>query len=343
MAEHISSLGELLNTAGTQWRVYDMGRRICKIDKQLFSQIEQARAPYPYPIGNHAVFAIQFWDNQATLDPYVWFLKFPLDEQSKLNLASRDHFANMVLEALGTEITGSNAQGKLDNNPYVITPNANKLATFNALLKRELNRPASSYYEYVELYFKKDLGDDAWQNLAIQGIADFCQRLDHGQNQINLEQKWATLHPEVKKVMSAILEHITIKTSFTELLRHACLENIKQSKPDELIYNLRAISASQANGLVAQTIDDILDSEYGSHTDILLTLAGRCWHYFEQPERLYKFLDTAAKNTQTDHLFESLFADLVAIPSLRTHVLNILRMESRSERLSRAIGSLFSQ
>ena len=47
MTAQISTLGELLTNAGTQWRVYDMGRRINKIDKQQFAQIEQTQAPTP--------------------------------------------------------------------------------------------------------------------------------------------------------------------------------------------------------------------------------------------------------------------------------------------------------
>ncbi|OHU86719.1 MULTISPECIES: DUF3549 family protein [Pseudoalteromonas] len=342
MTAQISTLGELLSAAGTQWRVYDIGRRITKIDKQHFAQIETTQAPYPYPLGGHALLAIQFWDNQATVDPYVWFLKFPLDEQSKLIVASRDHFASMVLEALGTELTGQQADGKLDNNPYVFTPNANKLAAFNALLKTELKRPASQYYEYTELYFSGKLPADDWQSLAVQGLADFAFRLDHGQNSENLQAIWASLPLEVKQPLSAMLEHVAIDTRFSEKLQNEINNSINENNLDELVCNLRAISGSHAQGLLAQSVDTILSSEYGRESDILLTLAGRCWEVFLDSERLFKFLESAAQNTKIEGLFASIFADLVAIPSLRPHVLGILRAENRSDDLSRAIGRLFS-
>ncbi|NOU50675.1 DUF3549 family protein [Pseudoalteromonas sp. JBTF-M23] len=342
MTAQISTLGELLSAAGTQWRVYDIGRRITKIDKQQFAQIEAAQVPYPFPLAGHALIAIQFWDNQATVDPYVWFLKLPLDEQSKLIVASRDHFASMVLEALGTELTGEQADGKLDNNPYVFTPNANKLAAFNALLKRELNRPASQYYEYSELYFAGKLPQDAWQSMAVQGIADFAFRLDHGQNNANLQKSWPSLPLEVKQPLSAMLEHIEVSTVFSEQLQSAIKTSIEQKNLSELICNLRAISGSKAQGLIAQSVDLVLNSDYRFEADILLTLAGRCWEVFVDSERLFKFLDCAANNQQVDGLFASIFADLVAIPTLRPHVLAILRAENRSDELSRAIGRLFS-
>ena len=342
MTAHISTLGELLSAAGTQWRAYDIGRRITKIDKKQFAQIESTQQAYPYPLANHAFIAIQFWDNSATLDPYVWFLKFPLDEQSKLIAASRDHFANMVLEALGTEITGEQAQGKLDNNPYVFTPNANKLAAFNALLKRELNRPASQYYEYAELYFSGKLPEEAWQNVAIQGLADFAFRLDHANNAANLFATWSTLPIQVKQPLSAMLEHVSIETVLSEVLYTECLSSLKNQNLEQLICNLRALSNSKAQGLLTQAIDLILADDLANEADVLLTLTGRCWAAFSDQSRLFYLLDKAASNTQVDGLFTSIFADLVVIPTLRPHVLAILRAENRSETLSRAIGRLFS-
>ena len=342
MTANISTLGDLLNTAGTQWRVYDMGRKIKKIDKPLFNQLENGQVPYPYPLAGHALIAIQFWDNQATVDPYVWFLKLPLDEQSKLVLASRDHFANMVLEALGTELTGDQADGKLDNNPYVFTPNANKLAAFNALLKTELKRPASQYYEFTEQFFVGNLPGDAWQSIAVQGLADFAFRLDHGNNNANLTKAWVGLPQEVQQPLSAMLEHVEINTQLAELFFSQCEQAIAQNNLNLLINNMRALSGGKAHGLKSQLVELVLTSNLGSQPDVLLTLAGRYWGCFEKQEALFKLLDSAAKNDQIPELFPSIFADLVAIPSLRPHVLGILRAENRSDTLSRAIGRLFS-
>ncbi|MEI5639153.1 MULTISPECIES: DUF3549 family protein [unclassified Pseudoalteromonas] len=342
MTAQISTLGELLTNAGTQWRVYDMGRRINKIDKQQFAQIEQTHAPYPYPLGGHAILAIQFWDNQATLDPYVWFLKFPLDEQSKLVIASRDHFASMVLEALGNQLTGESAQGKLDNNPYVFKPNANKLAAFNALMKRELNRPASQYYEHAELYFSGKLGFEQWQDIALQGIADFALRLDHGNNSQYLRSAWPKLPQQVQTPLAAMLEHVAVSTAQTEdflaQLQSAC----KQANSSVAISNLRAMSGSHALGLIAQAVDDILASPLAGDVDCLLTIAGRAWETLTEPQRLMTYMEKVAENQQLEGLFNSVFADLVAIPMLRPHLLGIIRAENRSEVLSRAIGRLFS-
>ncbi|WP_125563510.1 MULTISPECIES: DUF3549 family protein [Pseudoalteromonas] len=343
MTAQITTLGELLTSAGTQWRAYDIGRRITKIDKKQFAQIETTQVPYPYPLAGHALLAIQFWDNQATQDPYVWFLKLPLDEQSKLVAASRDHFASMVIDALGTQLTGEAAQGKLDNNPYVYAPNANKLAAFNALLKTELKRPASQYYEYAELYIAGKLGLDQWQNLAVQGLADFAMRLEHGNNQNNLKAHWSQLPKEVQSPLAAMLEHVAIGVELTEHL----LAGLKQAVNDQdltaCINHLRALSGSHSLGLIADAVDAILDSPLAAQADLQLTITGRCWETLTDSTRLIKLMDSAAHNTEVDGLFESIFADLVAIPTLRPHVLALLRTENRSETLSRAIGRLFKR
>ncbi|MDO6547695.1 DUF3549 family protein [Pseudoalteromonas carrageenovora] len=342
MSEHIATLGQLLDGAGTQWRAFDIGRHITKLDKKQFLAIEQAQTPYPYPLGGHAWLAIQFWDSKASKEPYVWFLKFPLDEQSKLVSASRDHFANMVIEALGTEITGEQADGKLDNNPYVFTPNANKLAAFNAQLKVLLKQPASQHYEHAQLYFSGKIGFDNWQSVALQGIADFALRLDNDANLSNLQKAWAHLPLEVLQPLSAMLEHVEIPTSLSELLLAYGQAAIENNDTIALTAALRSLSKGQAQGLSKQLVDAALSSSLGNDSDVLLTIAGRCFVQLEDPERLHIFMDNCAQHQEIAELFPSVFADLVAIPTIRPHLLGLLRKENRSETLARAIGRLFS-
>lgn len=340
MTESISTLAALLEKAGTQWRAYDIGRRITKLDKTDFEQIELGNRPYPYPLMGHAHIAIQFWDKNATQDPYVWFLKFPIDEQSKLVLATRDHFAHLVLEAIGTQLTGDGADGKLDNNPYVFTPNANKLAAFNALMKVELKRPASKYYEMVEQYFDAPLVRD-WQMLAVQGLADFAMRLEHGNNLAKLCEHWLALPAEVQSPLAAMLEHVTLPVSAAEFFYKAISQAIKDSNKALLVNSLRAISGASAKGLIKQAFNDVLSSPFKEDKDVLLILIGRMWSVLDDNSALFALLDAAA-NIDNGDFFAGVFGDLVAIPALRPQVLGILRAPSRSDILSRAIGKLFS-
>ena len=342
MTEQIATLGQLLDGAGTNWRAFDIGRHITKLDKKQFLAIEQAQIPCPFPLAGHAWLAIQFWDSKASSEPYVWFLKFPVDEQSKLVCASRDHFANMVIEALGNDLTGEQADGKLDNNPYVFTPNANKLAAFNAQLKVLLKQPASQYYEYTQLYFSGKLGFDNWQSVAVQGIADFALRLDSDKNLASLQQAWEQLPAEVLQPLSAMLEHVEIPPVFSQQLLSYAQQAIAQKDTLALCCALRAMSKAQAQTLTVQLVDTLLDSEIATESDVLLTIAGRCFNLLTDPERLHIFMDNCAHHQQIEELFPSIFADLVAIPSIRPHLLGLLRKENRSETLARAIGRLFS-
>lgn len=340
MQHTISSLGELLDNAGTTWRVFDMGRRIQKIDKNTFLQIENNQIPYPFPLQQHAFLAIQFWNSHEAQTPYIWFLKMPLDEQSKLVQASRNHFASMVLEALGNQLTGNDeAQGQLDNNPYVFTPNANKLAAFNAIVKKELNQSASAYYEHVELYFSGKLGFDEWQQLGLQGIADFAMRLSNN-NQTNLMKALGHLPQPVVNSLAATLEHSTISVTLTEaLLSH--LENaLKQQDNENIINYLRMMSGTSATGILERAVKSIVDTPNTLNLDIVLTLTGRCWHVLES--HLVTIMEYLATAHEQD-VFSGIFADLVAIPSLRPHMLAMIRMQNRSDALSRAIGKLFQQ
>lgn len=342
MSENIATLGQLLDGAGTQWRVFDIGRHITKLDKKQFLAIEQAHIPYPYPLAGHAMLAIQFWDSKASKEPYVWFLKFPLDEQSKLLNASRDHFADMVIQALGTHITDEQADGKLNNNPYVFTPNANKLAAFNAQVKVLLKQPASQYYEHAQLYFSGKIGFDNWQTVALQGIADFAYRLNSADNLKHLQAAWSQLPVEVIQPLSAMLEHIEIPPALSELLLSYGQTALNNKDTLAATASLRAISSAQAKGLSAQLVDCALNSPLKQDSDILLTIAGRCFKQLEEPERLHIFMDNCAQHQTIPELFPSIFADLVAIPTIRPHLLGLLRKQNRSETLARAIGRLFS-
>ena len=340
MQQTISSLAELLDNAGTTWRVYDMGRRIQKIDKSEFIQIENNLIPYPFPLQQHAFIAIQFWNSNDSQTPYIWFLKMPLDEQSKLIQASRNHFASMVIDALGNQLTGDDdSQSKLDNNPYVFTPNANKLAAFNAIIKQELKQPASSYFEHVELYFSGKLGFEQWQQLGLQGIADFAIRLSD-KNEQNLIDAFDKLPPEVINSLASTLEHSDISVKMTETLHQALKNAIAENDTGKIINLIRMMSNTKSLGILQQAIDELFAAKNVLNLDVVLTVTGRCWHTLEA--HLVTLMEYLAKH-QEQAVFAGIFSDLVAIPSLRPHMLAMIRMENRSVELSHAIGKLFQQ
>ncbi|XQW86168.1 DUF3549 family protein [Thalassotalea piscium] len=87
----IDTISDLLTLSNSQYRVYDIGRKIDKITKEQFSKIEANQLPYPFPSQGHAHLALAFWQKEAK-HPYLWFVKLPLDERGLLNQGARNHF-----------------------------------------------------------------------------------------------------------------------------------------------------------------------------------------------------------------------------------------------------------
>mgnify|MGYP002335783292 FL=1 len=120
----IDTISELITLSGSQFRVYDIGRRIDKISKADFEKIEHNQLPYPYPMQGHAHLALAFWQ-KSSKTPYIWFVKLPLDERGLLNQGARNHFIAIIVEALGSDLTVDPTQKQeelLKNNPYNFTP-----------------------------------------------------------------------------------------------------------------------------------------------------------------------------------------------------------------------------
>ena len=205
-----------------------------------------------------------------------------------------------------------------------------------------LKQPASQYYEHAQLYFSGQIGFDNWQSVALQGIADFAYRLNSADNLKHLHAAWPNLPVEVLQPLSAMLEHIEIPPTLSELLLSYGQTALKNNDVVTASAALRAISSGQATGLSAQLVDCALESTLGQDSDILLTIAGRSFKQLEEPQRLHVFMDNCAHHEKIAELFPSIFADLVAIATIRPHLLALLREENRSETLARAIGRLFS-
>ena len=93
--ETIHTLTQLLKNSGCQYEIYDLGRRIQKVDNDLFADVEQGMQPYPFPLQKQAHLAISYWNEQK--QPWIWFLKFKLDERGLLSQADIGNFLKFVL------------------------------------------------------------------------------------------------------------------------------------------------------------------------------------------------------------------------------------------------------
>ena len=343
MTNQLDTIYQLFESTDTQHRVFDMGRRVSKISSEQFKNFEDATAPYPYPLQQKAWLAILFWDKKRSEQHYLWFLKFQLDEQGKLIQATRNHFLAMVIEVLGTQLTGnSENQQKLDNNPYTFKPDQNKLAYVNELIKQQLKQPASVYYEHAQSYLSGAQGWQSWQQVGIQGLADVAARIDTDNNHSIIQNALSHLPIEVLTPLCAQLEHSSVPTHLTEQLIAIGEQALNDNNKSLLINIIRAISNSKANKLRQQLLSKVLASDISLDIEMLIVITGRCWLDLNEQDLRMTFLEQLAALDDME-VFEGLVSDLVAIPAIRGNILASFRSPERSAILTKAIGYLFGQ
>ncbi|MGI2259604.1 DUF3549 family protein [Shewanella sp. GXUN23E] len=331
MAE-LTTLGQLLGAANSQYQVYDLGRRVQHIDMMAFHQIEALNSPYPFPIQGHAQFALVFWNQHG--QEFVWFLKLPLDEQGLLNPAARSQFIKMVLEALGKDLTqalSDEQQQQLDNHPFAFRPSQEKLALFNALVRKQLGQQASGQYEFAMQYLSGQLPPDQWQQLGFQGLADICVRLNDLDHLQAVSYALENAAPQAIAALCQCLEHVSIPAVLADKL----LAGLKTADDQKLFYLRALASCADASTQALQW----LAGQQQLNADTLLTIAARNWTALKQEQARTIYLEALA--LQEQHFFNQIFADIVSIPALRNELLTAIRSPERSVQLSAAIGGLF--
>ncbi|WP_281558592.1 DUF3549 family protein [Thalassomonas sp. RHCl1] len=338
----ISTISELLTLSDSQYRIYDIGRKIDKISKEQFKKIELNQQPYPFPSQGHAFIAAAFWQKGSTA-PYLWFIKIPLDERGLLNQGARNHFIAIIIEALGSDLSADPTQKQealLKNNPYHFTPAQYKLAALNSIIGVELKQPPSSYYQNCLSYLSGEQGWHQWQNLGVQGISDFVARIDDKALQQVLIKALPQLPPQVLAPLCSALEN---KKYPVDVIR-SLLKRLKSaidSGEGELEQALLRALATNCEHIDVTTFADecLLTPEISSEQ--LITLSGRCWTLLQTPARMSHYLELLIAK-QDNELFTAIFKDLVAIPLIRPILFQCMRAPDRSPALAKAIGQLFN-
>ena len=346
-AHKITTLSEFLHQSGAKYRVFDMGRRVVKLSPDEFVSFEWAKKPYPYPLQKTALFGVIFWNPASPDKHYVWFLKFPLDEQGLLLQAARDEFLVMLLERVGecmlAAADGNNIESALKDSPYTFKPREDKMAAFNAQATHSLASQPSKYYADALAYFtgQKDISD--WQSLGMQGVADVAIRLDESEETLGLIETIPKLSDEPFMVLSTFLEHAEPAAGIVEVLAQRVDMELQEKQPDikRLCACLRAASNSPAQGLVDQIVMHVLKHQCSQNIEVLATISGRIWRVLEQDHICQLFVEQLAKNDAGQEGFSQLLADVMFIPGMRTHIMNALRSSKRSKALSQAAGQMF--
>ncbi|EJH2587728.1 DUF3549 family protein [Vibrio parahaemolyticus] len=338
--ENIQTLTQLLKNSHCEYQIFDLGRRIKTIDSQLFADVEKGLCPYPYPMQRKAHLAIAYWNEQK--QPWIWFLKFELDERGLLKHSDIGNFIKYVVEAMGTRLSeemSEEQQQKLSNNPYTFKPSEDKMAVFHSQVRANLDLPTSQYYEHTQHYFTGGLGWENWQTVGLQGITDIAARLGKEQNAVTLRKALNHLPNEPLYALLGALEHVDLQERLAQRIAEKAQQEIHCTEPD--LFLLSALTRALAGApteVSLPVLEAILQSPRLSHQEVLIGIAGRAWHLLSDAKIAEQFLLRLAQ-TGNQTLFNQLFADLVMLPELRMVLLPLLH-SSPSEELATALIKL---
>lgn len=335
----IATISEFLLQAGTEYRVFDTGRTIRSISTQQFLEIENALSKPQFPRAQHAWFAIIFWNKTLSKQHYIWFVKLPIDEQGFIVAAARNHYLQIIIDALGQQLEqapSKNAQ--LPDNPYSFIPNQHQLADFTSISRAHLALGQSDFYQAAKAYLKQPQSTD-WQDVPVQGIADLATQINQPEIESLLLQHFSALAEPVKFALLTSFENQPLTKKTAELIKHYLLNN--PNNPIIWQQGLRALSQSPTKQLVEDLLNHAVSSDLASDQNLLSVISGRLWHYLITPQMLRSFLNAVANCDTSSTLFVAIYRDLVQVPVLRLNMLEMLRWQDKSPELTRGVGKLF--
>jgi hypothetical protein len=338
----VETLSDLLQQLQGQYRIYDMGCRLGKLSSTDFKAFEDGRKAYPLPWLRHAWVGILSWSpktpEEKLTTPTIWFLKLPLDERGLLIQAARDEFLNQLLETIGTNMLDKKTSGEwaeqLKHSNLAFTPDQARMAAFHAQASLTLEQTASSFYPAVQSYMRKGTTHKDWQELGLQGFADFAMRL--GQ-QDDWQQKVKHLPAPVLDTLAAQLENQKLShTLSTEFILRAKASN----DAGEKVACLRAVSQSPDFLSRQKWLKEIMSKEQTVGVELLATIASKCSQDLVADSLMNLFIHQCAAD---QGVFNGLVQELMFQPKLRVKVLEAFRADERSPALIQAIGSLMGQ
>jgi hypothetical protein len=343
MSEANLTLTGLFEQAGTELKIYDLGRRIRALSADEFLRIEQMQTPYPTPYQQHAWLALLLLNPENRAQNAVWFLKLPLDEQGYLIGAVRDDILGRLLKNVEQSVAGVPQDDALKENPYAFKPSDEKMAVFHALAARESEQSASEYYEAVQAYLQAEPLNDLWQNLALQGLADFVIRIDQGDNEMRLAQRLAELPKGMETLLLELLEHSRYSDSLTSALHERFSATLADANCNAIrvALLLRALSPSNLDAALKSQLLELLQRPQGGHPEVLSALATRCENWLMDSQLLHAFLEALARGEAGQLGFSRILVDLMFLPVHRVLILQALRNEGNSEVLKSATAAMF--
>ena len=336
------TLSDLLQQLQGQYRVYDMGSRLSKLSAADFKAFEEGHKAYPLIWLRHAWVGMLSWSPTSpaskAFTPTIWFLKLPLDESGQLIQAARDEFLNQLLETIGTNMLDQQASAdwakQLKHSNLAFTPDQARMAAFHAQASLILEQPTSSFYGAVQDYMTSQTPEHNWQQLGLQGFADFAMRLDQ-------QQDWQA---QISQFPAAVLDTIAAQLENQKLnhtLAKAFITRGTVSLDEgEKVACLRAVSQSPDAASRQQWLKQIMATDNNPGVEMLATITSKCSEDLMSAELMGLFVHQCAAD---QGIFNALVQELMYQPKLRLKVLEAFRTKQRSPALIHAIGALMGQ
>ena len=338
------TLGGFLERTGARLHVYDMGRRVSPITTELFRAFELGEEPYPWPMQQKAWFALVQAYPDSDSEPLIWFLRFDLDEQARLVLATRDYLIHRFVEIASDPKAETDLGQAMRDNPYAFAPREDKMANLHAQVHRDLGRGVSQYYRHARNYLGGAPGWEQWSFVGYQGLADIAARQDQDNNAAILTDAIPHLPDEPLIALCQCLENHVPAPSLAEAPKRRLEQAVSngQSSPALLAALLRGQSQASLEQ-VAHAITRLLANPRSADPEILAAIGGRAWESLARPAVARAYLERLASDAVEQAVFDQCVGDLLRMPGLQRPVLEVLRADDRSERVARAFGRMLGQ
>lgn len=353
---------DFFNALGVTARFFDLGRRIQPISSQQFRRCDQYQSPYPSPYLGHACLGIVFWEAETdedhlqalpskTVNPMLWSLKFPLDEQGFFCPQARQQFLQQILVSMGNNVSaaqsGKALQSVLDNNPFAMKLTDDRQAAYFAKVSLALGRAPSEQFRHVSHYLEQLPSNpkQEWASLSLQGLAELACR--HADVEEHLIQALPHLPQPVFSSLCHLLEHEKISHHLCKAIIDTANQHVKTTASSELNpwqpAAIRAISfsdhSSTRQGFLQSLLSPILQEKQTADIESIIAMASRCPQDLTNPSLTSQYLEVLAHFGE--ETFMTVASDLLRIAEVRPHLLASFRNADRSDSLSACIGALY--
>ncbi len=311
--KEIHTISDFFARTHTAFQVFDMGRRIIPLSDHSFTEFENFKSSYAFPLQQQAWLGLLAWDAHSDNDHFIWFLRLPLDEFACLVPAARHDFIYRLLTQLGSSLDNDadSMPQSMEESPYGFTPKQNRMAIFHAKASRLGDQAPSRYYAATRDYLAGSLGFDQWQFLGVQGLADVSARWDLDDNLQRLCGAIPMMPETPWTVLSECLENEVLDSALTGVIVTRIEQALAATNVSsvEIVNGIRAISHAEATQARQNLLDSLLHHAIARDVQILAAISGRCWEDLQEAHLALAYLEALARCTQGQDIFPAVLAD----------------------------------